>query len=133
MTGLMERQYQAALGGWVTGLTPDLTQAWAGESPYNIVGYQHPELDALFRQATAQPTHEAAAPYWRRAAAHLAEAQPYTWLYFFDSVNGVSDRVRGARVNSYGPYQNTWEWWVPADRRRAGAAAAGAGADTAGD
>jgi peptide/nickel transport system substrate-binding protein len=120
MASLFGREYQAALGGWVAGLSPDLTQLWGPETPLNIVGYRNPEVLAFFDQARAQPTQEAATPYWRQAAARLVRDQPYTWLYYFDAVNGVNERVRGVRVNSYGPYQNTWEWWVPADRRRAG-------------
>jgi peptide/nickel transport system substrate-binding protein len=130
MTNLFEGNYQAALGGWVTGLTADLTQAWGADAPVNITRYRHPELQQLFERAQAQPSPEGANPFWRQAAAHIAQAQPYTWLYFFDSVSAINDRVRGVTVNSYGAYQNSWEWWIPSDRRRPGGAGAAA-TDTA--
>jgi peptide/nickel transport system substrate-binding protein len=121
MAALTGDDYQAALGGWVVNLSPDLTQMWAADSPFNITRYRNAEVSRLFEQALAQPTQEAARPLWRRAAATLARDQPYTWLYFFDSVDAVNERLRGVKVDSYGPYQNTWEWWIPADRRRGGA------------
>jgi peptide/nickel transport system substrate-binding protein len=124
MGAITSDDYQAALGGWSVNLSPDLTQMWAAESPLNITRYRNPELSRIFERAVAQPTHEAAAPLWREAAATLARDQPFTWLYFFDSVDAVNERLRGVKVDSYGPYQNTWEWWIPADRRRGGTASA---------
>jgi peptide/nickel transport system substrate-binding protein len=124
MAAITGDDYQAALGGWVVNLSPDLTQMWAADSPFNITRYRNPEVSRLFEQALAQPTQQAAAPLWRQAAATLARDQPYTWLYYFDSVDAVNERLRGVRVDSYGPYQNTWEWWIPADRRRSGVASA---------
>jgi hypothetical protein len=38
--------------------------------------------------------------------------QPYTWLYYYDPVTGRSPRLRGVVVDTYGAYQNAWEWWV---------------------
>jgi peptide/nickel transport system substrate-binding protein len=113
MKALMEGEYQAALGGWQVGLSADITQLWAEDSPYNITRYRNPEVTALFKKAQQQPTAEAAAPYWRQAAARMAQDQPYTWLYYMDAVDGVNQRVRDMRVNSYGYWLNTWEWWVP--------------------
>ena len=52
------------------------------------------------------------------------ELQPYTWLYYYDPVTGVSDRLRGVRVDTYGAYQNAWEWWIPRARQGPGATAA---------
>jgi peptide/nickel transport system substrate-binding protein len=125
MAAITGDDYQAALGGWGVNLSPDLTQMWAADSPYNITRYRNPAVSRLFEQALAQPTQEAATPLWRQAAATLARDQPYTWLYYFDSVDAVNERLRGVKVDSYGPYQNTWEWWIPSDRRRGGAASAG--------
>lgn len=126
MAALFENDYQAAIGGWQVALTPDLTTAWSATSPMNITQYRNPELSRLFEAALAQPTAAAATPYWRQAAATLARDQPYTWLYYYDSVHAVHERLRGVRVNSYGSYQNTWEWWIPADMRRGGARAGSA-------
>jgi hypothetical protein len=79
-------------------------------------------------QALAQPTAERADPLWRAAAERIVQDQPYTWLYFYDQLTAVSDRLRGVRVDTYGAYQNLWEWWIP--RAQQGGAAGAAAGDT---
>ena len=129
MDVLVRQDYQAALGGWGVGLSPDLTNMWGPTSPYNIVSYESPRTMQLFEQALAQPTEELATPLWQAAAAALVEDQPYTWLYYMDQVNGINERVRGVEVNTFGPFQNAWEWWIPAARQR-GSTVTPAAADT---
>ncbi len=109
---LTRRDLQAALGGWGVGLSPDLTGLWAPGVPFNYTGFEDPRVTELFEQALAQPTRDAAAPYWREAASLIVAAQPYTWLYYMDEVVGVRDRLRGTTINTLSTYQNLWEWWV---------------------
>jgi ABC-type transport system substrate-binding protein len=79
----------------------------------------------LIQQAQAEPTYERAASIWRAAAERAVRDQPYTWLYYYDNLSASNGRVHGMKVDTYGAYQNTWEWWIPADRqRRRGAAPA---------
>jgi peptide/nickel transport system substrate-binding protein len=117
MDDLIGRRYEAALAGWSVGLYPDLTGLWAPDSPFNVTGYADPEVTRLMDEARAKPTYEAAAPVWREAASRIIEAQPYTWLYYLDQVDGVNQRLRGVEIDTYGPYQNTWEWWIPEELR----------------
>lgn len=132
-TNLVEHSYEAALGGWIVALSPDITQLFASDGGYNITGFSDPEADSLFRRALEQPTPETAAPYWRRAAAQVVEGQPYTWLYFLDTVDAVNERLRGATIDTYGPLQNTWEWWIPRASQRGGGATRPAGDTAAAD
>ncbi|HEU4562674.1 MAG TPA: ABC transporter substrate-binding protein [Longimicrobium sp.] len=129
---LNKKQYQAAAAGWSVGLSPDLTVLWGAGSTFNYVSYTDPQTTALFEQALAQPTAETANPLWRQAAARIAQAQPYTFLYFMDQLDGVNNRLRGIRIDTYGAYQNTWEWWIPKSQQRElqAAAPAAAPADT---
>lgn len=115
---LTKRDFEAALSGWAVALAPDLSPIWAGDSPFNFVSYQNPTVTRLIQRALAQPTAEQAAPTWRAAAERIVADQPYTWLYFFDQVDGVNERLKGMRVDTYGAYQNAWEWWIPKDRQR---------------
>lgn len=128
MDALVREDYEAALGGWGVSLSPELTGMWSPDSPYNIVSYDDPETQRLFEQALAQPTKEASRPYWQEAARALVADQPYTWLYYLDRVNGINERVKGVVVNTYGPFQNVWEWWIPESQQRG--ATAPAAADT---
>ncbi|HEU0013336.1 MAG TPA: ABC transporter substrate-binding protein [Longimicrobium sp.] len=128
-----KKEYEAALGSWGVQLTPDITPLWRPDSPFNIVGFDDAQAQALMDQALAAPTEQEANPRWRAAAERIVQDHPYLWLYFYDNVTGRSARLRGVKVDSYGAYQNTWEWWVSGEARRAPGAAADTGApkDTA--
>lgn len=116
------RDYEAAISGWGVGLSPDLQQIWGDpELPFNSVSYDNAEVRQLIQQALAQPTEETAAPYWRQAAARIVADQPYTWLYYFDELVGVNQRLQGTVINTLGTYQNMWEWWVQDAARTAAA------------
>jgi peptide/nickel transport system substrate-binding protein len=112
-TTLYDRKYEAALGSWGVGLSADITPMWAADSPFNVTTYGGEEAWGLMQQALAQPTAEKADPLWRAAAERIVQDQPFTWLYYYDQVTVVRDRLRGVRVDSYGAYQNLWEWWIP--------------------
>ena len=109
---IAEKTYEASLGSWGVQLSPDLRTLWAEDAPFNIVSWRNPQAWALIERAAGQPTDEAANPLWRQAAARIVQDHPYTWLYYYDSVTGRSERLRGVVVDPYGAYQNTWEWWV---------------------
>jgi len=111
-------------------LSADISTIWRPGVPYNYVSYDNPEVIRLFDQALSQPTEEAAIPYWKRAAALIVQDQPYTWLYYYDQVTVVRDRLRGARVDSYGAYQNLWEWWIPRSLQGGTGSAGGASPPT---
>ncbi|HKP74318.1 MAG TPA: ABC transporter substrate-binding protein, partial [Longimicrobiaceae bacterium] len=125
-SNLTGRKYQAALGSWQVPLSPDLTPLWAPDSPFNIVAYDNPQVYGLMQQALAQPTAERANPLWRQAAERIVQDQPYTWLYYYDQVTLVRDRLRGVRVDTYGAYQNLWEWWIPRSLQNGTGSAGGA-------
>lgn len=126
LASIYDRKFEAALGSWGVALSPDITPAFRTGGPFNVVSYSNPEVDRMMEQALAQPTAERADPLWRAAAERIVQDQPYTWLYFYDPLTAVSGRLRGVRVDSYGAYQNLWEWWIPRGEQGGGAAAAGA-------
>jgi peptide/nickel transport system substrate-binding protein len=116
---LTRRNFQASIGGWGVGLSPDLQQIWGSpDLPFNYVSYDNPEVRRLIQEALAQPTEELASPIWRQVAALIVEDQPYTWLYYFDQIVGVNDRIQGTTINTLGTYQRIWEWWIPQAAQR---------------
>ncbi|HEX6036791.1 hypothetical protein, partial [Longimicrobium sp.] len=121
-----------ALGSWGVELSPNLTALWAPDAGFNITSYRNPEVTRLMREAEAQPTAETARPLWQAAAERIVQDQPYTWLYYYDAVTGRRDELRGVKVNTYGAYQNTWEWWVTGGRGSTGGGADSAGQKTKG-
>lgn len=128
LTAVQEKKFEVALGSWGVALSPDITGPFRTGGPQNAVSYDNPEVNRMMDRALAQPTPETANPLWRAAAERIVQDQPYTWLYFYDQLTAVSDRLRGVRVDSYGAYQNLWEWWIP--RAEQGGAAGAAARDT---
>lgn len=112
MQGVIGGDYEAVLFGWGVGLSPDITGMWREGAPLNLARYRSESADSLFELALGQSDAVAAAPYWRQAAARVAADQPFTWLFYHDNIHLVSDRLRGMRIDTYGAYQNPWEWWV---------------------
>lgn len=107
-----DRSYEALLGSWGVGLSPDIAGSWLPGAAFNIVGYDDPETSRLIEEARAQPTAALATPLWKAAAERIVAAQPYTFLYYYDIVVGVDRRLKGTRIDTYGALQNTWEWWM---------------------
>lgn len=106
------RDYEAALLGWQVALQPDYVAEFFGDpkNPYNVTGYSSAAVDSLIGLARAAATETEGAPYWREAAGSIARDRPYAFLWFFDEVVALSERVRGARIDTYGVFQNLHEW-----------------------
>jgi peptide/nickel transport system substrate-binding protein len=113
------RTYEAALAGWQVAVTPDLSPFFYPGGALNVTGYANPRVTALLDSARAQPTEEAAARYWREAGRLVAEDRPYAFLYFFDQLVGVNERVRNTRIDTYGVYQNLYAWRLETPRAAA--------------
>jgi len=110
---ITRREYDARVGGWNVGLSPDLYQLWGDPGlPFNYTSYDNREVQRLFALAGEQQTEETAASYWRQAASLISADQPYTFLYYFDTPYAVSNRLRGTRIDTLGPYQEIWEWYI---------------------
>ncbi len=110
---MTNRNFDARIGGWNVALSPDLFQTWGSpDGPSNYVSYDNPEVRDLIARAADQPTQEAAAEYWRRAASTIVAEQPYTWLFYYDTLLGVNNRVRGTRIDTRGTFQEIWNWYI---------------------
>lgn len=109
-----DRNFEALLSGWQVGLQPDdiVGFFWPADHPYNFTGYSSAALDTIIPRAQAAATGEEAAPHWRAAARVIADAGPYAFLWFYDDAEGVSERVRDTRIDTYGIYQNLHQWRI---------------------
>ena len=130
----VDQDFDAVLGSWGVELSGTLGVLFLPGTTLNFVGFDDPEVTRLIGQAQAQPTAALATPLWKTVAERIVQSQPYTWLYYYGPLTVRSDRLRGVKVDAYGAYQNTWEWWVTgAPGRGAADTAAGAADTTKGD
>jgi peptide/nickel transport system substrate-binding protein len=118
----MSHDFDIVLGSWGIELTGSLGALFTPGVQLNFVGYDNPEVGRLIAEAQAAPTAAQSVPLWKSVAERIVQDQPYTWLYFYGPVTARSARLQGVRVDAYGAYQNTWEWWVTDAGARSGAA-----------
>ncbi len=106
------RDFEAVLLGWQVALEPDylVGHFWPPDHFLNITGYGNTALDSLIPLARRAATADEAAPHWRAAARVIARDRPYAFLWFFDDLMVVSERVQNTRIDTYGRYQNLHQW-----------------------
>ena len=109
---LEQRDFQAVLLGWQVALEPDYVVGffWPADHPFNVTGYASAQLDNLIPLALAAATAEDAADHWRAAARVIATDRPYAFLWFYDDPIVVNERVKNTRIDTYGIYQNLYQW-----------------------
>ena len=116
LLGLMfeERDFEAVLMGWQVALEPDYLVGffWPPDHPFNITGYANPKLDEIIPLAQAAATAGLAAPHWRAAAKVISLDRPYAFLWYFDDAVAVNQRIQNTRIDTYGLYQNLYQWRV---------------------
>jgi peptide/nickel transport system substrate-binding protein len=128
---MQNHDFQAVLSGWNVALGPEFPALTFGTgAPYNFTVYSNPAVDRLFERARSRSTAEQADSAWQAAAVLLIRDQPYSWLYYLDTVDALRDRLKNTRINTYGAYQNTWEWWIPKAAQRGASSALAAGDST---
>jgi peptide/nickel transport system substrate-binding protein len=84
---------------------------------FNYYSYQNPVVDSLIEAASARLDLSEAGPIFKQIQAIVHEDQPATYLFWFDNIVGVNDRVQGTSVDIFSAYHNFWNWYVrPAPR-----------------
>ena len=102
---LMDKDFQAAFGGWGTGSDPDTSEnLWKTGEPRNYSSFSNPEVDELFAAGRREFDREKRAVVYGRIHNLVFEAQPYTWLYTRNSFYAFSKQLRGYAFSPRGPY-----------------------------
>lgn len=131
-----ERRFDAVMLSLEIDLRPNLRDffhADGGSGPFHLSGYSDPELDAAIDALATEVDRERERAHWLRAQEILARDQPWTFLYYFPNLAGVSGRLRGVAMDVRGRLVNVAEWWVEGARPVAADAAGAAGAAGAAD
>ena len=99
---LNSRTYDVCCLGWASSFDPDLYQVWhssqiAGEGS-NHIGYKNPELDKLLEEMQVCFDLKKRVALGHRIARLLHEEQPYTFLFFPNSLTALSGRYRNVKL-----------------------------------
>ena len=117
-----KRRFEAVLLGWSLSRDPDLYDLFhsskSKEGEYNFVGYANPEVDRLLIEGRRTFGQEERQRIYQQVHRHLADDQPYTFLYVPDALPIVSARFRNVVATAIGIGYNFIDWYVPAGEQR---------------
>jgi peptide/nickel transport system substrate-binding protein len=100
-----KHQFDASLGGWGTGVDPDLqVNIYGTDAPRNYGEYSNPEVDKLFAQARRELDRQKRAEMYGQIHMLLWDDQPCTWLFYRNAFYGFNKRVRGYNFSPRGPF-----------------------------
>ena len=105
---------------WSFGNNPKVDPyiQWHSEGQYNWMQYSDPETDALLEGARTVESVEEAQSMVREAQARVFEANPATFLFWEDEVNGIHERFQDVQMNQFTFLEDSERWWVPANRQK---------------
>ena len=109
--------FDAALGAWVMGSSPDgITGAWTsqgiGSHGVNYGSYSNPRFDALLDTALrADPS--VAREKFTQAIAVINDDAPAVWLYEPRKIVGVNRRIRTTKMRPNAWWFDLAEWYIP--------------------
>ncbi len=108
-----EFRYDAALSGLAAETLPFQLIIWGSDfenRPFNSSAFQHEELDRVIsRLSIPLPENESLA-LWKQYQKILHDEQPRTFLYYYDELEGFSNRVKNVEVNLLSTLYNAYAW-----------------------
>ncbi|PLY02673.1 MAG: peptide-binding protein [Desulfuromonas sp.] len=114
--------FDATILGWSGGPEPDQYNIWhsskTGPRELNFIGYKNPEVDELLDLGRRVFDQQKRKEYYDRFQYILAEDQPYTFLYFGESLPAVSSRIHGIEPAPAGIGYNFIRWFVPKNEQK---------------
>ncbi|MDP3722412.1 MAG: peptide-binding protein [Candidatus Omnitrophota bacterium] len=117
-----KRRFEAVLLGWSLSRDPDLYDLFHSsktqEGEYNFVGYANPEVDRLLEEGRRVFDQAARRAIYRQVHRHLAEDQPYTFLFVSDALPILHRRFQNVEPAPIGISYNLIDWHVPQGEQR---------------
>ena len=110
---LMEKKFDAFIGGFEVPLQLQLTMFWGSDLrkyPFNLVSFRDPHVDRILKATESVGKEGEAVPFWKEFQVILAEEQPCTFLFWENNVIGVNKRVIGTNISILGTTYRAWEW-----------------------
>jgi peptide/nickel transport system substrate-binding protein len=112
-----KRRFEAIILGWSLGRDPDSFDIWHSsktkEGEFNFVSYNNPEVDRLLLEGRRTCDQEQRKKIYSRIHERIAEDQPYTFLYYPDSLPILHKRFKGVEPSPIGILYNLHQWRVP--------------------
>lgn len=113
--GLKNKEFEAFITGHNVNMTIDLLPQYGSDierNTFNAVSYQSWKVDSLIHVAASAIDVHHAGPVYKILHRVIYEDQPVTYLYWYDNIVGINNRVRDTHVNILSPYYRYYDWYV---------------------
>jgi peptide/nickel transport system substrate-binding protein len=101
----LKHEFDATMGGWGTGVDPDLQVNIYGTGDERNYGvYSNPEVDKLFAAGRRELDRDKRAEIYGKIHMLLWEDQPVTWLFYRNAFYAFNKSLRGYNFSPRGPY-----------------------------
>ena len=114
------RDFDAVVIGWVAEFKIDDENLFSCEKldePYQWSGYCSARTTELIKQLPLVVDRARARPLWSEYQQLIARDQPYTFLYFQERIEGVSNRLRNVHPDARGDLVGVDRWYLLPDQR----------------
>jgi len=108
-----EFRYDAALSGLAAETLPFQLIIWGSDfenRPFNSSAFQNSRLDSVIAMLGTPLDEAASAALWKKYQRILHDEQPRTFLYYYDELEGFSDRVKNVEVSLLSTLYNAYDW-----------------------
>ncbi len=111
----LAHDFDVSLSAWAVDTSLDLRPIFHTDSiddGSNYGCYRNQEVDGLLDRARQERDPQRLAELLAVVQQRIHEAQPYTFLWEPQKLDGVAERVRDTQPNVFSTFANLEEWWV---------------------
>ena len=115
------RDFDAVMIGWRTEIRIDDTDLFhcdKHDEPFQWVSHCDPELDELLERLPLVVDREEAKSLWHEYQERVADAVPYTFVFFQERIHLVHNRLRNVQSDPRGDWVHIDEWYIVPEQRR---------------
>jgi peptide/nickel transport system substrate-binding protein len=113
--GLMKRNFDAWISGWIIPVPIDLYPFWYSASEvgiFNFSTYQNNEKDEILDSLGLKLTEAKRIMLYKKLQSIFYDDEPVTFLYWFDNIIAYNKRISKIKFSQLGLVKNAWEWQV---------------------
>jgi peptide/nickel transport system substrate-binding protein len=114
---LKDRQYDVVIGAWGGALEGDpyeeLHSSQIDRTGENFIQFSNPDVDKAIEQARATVDDAKRMLLWHKLHQLIHDQQPYTYLFIYQELDIVHDRIHGMKPTKVMGINPLQEWYIP--------------------
>lgn len=120
---LLGQDFEVVIVGWALGVDPDAFTIWHSsqteKGKFNFVGYTNKRVDELLEKGRVTVDQAKRKEMYAEFQNILAQEQPYTFLFFQNTLLVTKDKFKGPIEPGPGSglLWNIESWWIPKDKQ----------------